>query len=235
MKSSAPNKEISSVFARSYAYLKAAAAIYESSSAIYSGAVHSAMENELTATLLSSLFGGFAGAAENGKQRSLFASALTPDGACNYLDSLLAGYQVYEFTGGLGTGEHRVLEKIKLAALERGCDIEAFYCALSPYKIDHLLIPALQAAFITSNPYHSAKAIKHRTIDMREYLKPETQTRYEEDLSQNYEEFDRCISLALATMKRAKILHDYLEALYIPNIRFEEIDLFFEKTMRRIL
>ncbi len=229
------NKEISYVFARSYKYIKAAATIYECSSAIYSEAIHSAKANHLTAKLLSAIFGDSAKKTGGGKQRSLFASALTPNGYCNYLDSLLINHQVYEFNGGLGTGEYLILEKIKSAAMERGYDVEAFYCALNPHKIDHLIIPNLNVALTTSNNYHSSKAKKHMAIDMQEYMNLDVLERYEEDINQNLEEFDRCMSVALMTIKRAKALHDYLETFYVPNIRFGEIDRLFEKTLLRIL
>ncbi len=127
------------------------------------------------------------------------------------------------------------MEKIKSAAMERGYDVEAFYCALNPHKIDHLIIPNLNVALTTSNNYHSSKAKKHMAIDMQEYMNLDVLERYEEDINQNLEEFDRCMSVALMTIKRAKALHDYLETFYVPNIRFGEIDRLFEKTLLRIL
>ena len=111
------NKEISYIFSRAYKYIKAAATVYEASGAIYAEATDSSKTNQLTARLLSFLFDETASPSEDGKQRSLFASALTPNGYCNYLDSVLTTEKVYEFKGGIGTGEDKILEKIRAAAV----------------------------------------------------------------------------------------------------------------------
>jgi hypothetical protein len=229
------NKKISENFARAYQYIKAAAAVYEGNAAIYSSALDSSKLNRFTAGLISELFAAGAGAAGDGKERGLFASALTPNGYCHYLDSVLTAGRVYELRGGLGTGEHRILEKVKAAAVERGYAVEVFYCALNPYKIEHLVIPDLDAALTTSNNYHRSTVQKHFSTDILDFMKPEVLEHYQEDMQQNSEEFDRLISIALQSIKKAKALHDHLETLYVPNIRFEEIDLLFEKTINRIL
>jgi hypothetical protein len=228
------NAEISYIFARAYKYIKAASSVYEANASIYAEALDSGMVNRLTGRLISYLFSGSTVPAEDGKQRSLFASALTPNGYCNYLDSILTAESVYEFKGGLGTGEDRVLEKIRSAAVARGCDVEVFYCALNPHKIDHLVIPGLNTAFTTSNYYHSATVAKSTTIDMQDYMKPENLAHYNDDIRQNTEEFDNLMAIALLTINRAKALHDRLETYYVPNIRFAEIDSLLEKTLDRI-
>jgi GTPase SAR1 family protein len=229
------NKEISYIFSRAYKYIKAAATVYEASGAIYAEATDSSKTNQLTARLLSFLFDETASPSEDGKQRSLFASALTPTGYCNYLDSVLTTEKVYEFKGGLGTGEDKILEKIRAAAVERGYNTEVFYCALNPYKIDHLIIPGLNTALTTSNYYHSSTVPKSTVIDMQEYMKPDILAHFKDDLGQNIEEFDNLMAVALMTIRRAKTLHDQLETFYVPNIRFGEIDGFLEKTLGRIL
>lgn len=227
------NKDISYIFARAYKFIKAAATIYEGNAAIYSDALDSAKINKLIAKLIFDLFDG-ASISGDGKQRSLFASALTPNGYCNYLDSLLTFGKVYELKGGLGTGEDQILEKVKAAAIERGYNVEVFYCALNPYKIDHLIIPDLNTAFTTSNVYHSSTVEKSETIDMQEYMKPEVLEHYKADIQENIEAFDNLMSVALFTIKRAKVLHDRLETYYVPNIRFGDIDQLFEKTLGKI-
>lgn len=229
------NKEISYVFARAYKYINAAATIYEGNAAIYSEALDSGKINKLIAKLIFDLFDGGYGVTGNGKQRSLFASALTPNGYCNYLDSILTADKVYDIEGGLGTGEALILEKIKAAAIERGYNVEVFYCALNPYKIDHLIIPDINTAFTTSNLYHSSEVEKYEAMDMREYMKSDVLEHYREDIQQNIKEFDNLMSIALLTIRRAKVLHDNLETFYVPNIRFGDIDQFFEKTMGRLL
>lgn len=229
------NKEISYIFSRAYKYLKAAYSIYEASASIYSEALNKGQTNKLAAKLIDDLFDGKDAADEEGKQRSMFASALTPDGYKNYLDTILTSEKIYEFKGGLGTGEDRILERIKTAAKERGYYVEAYYCALNPYKIDHLVIPGLNCAFTTSNSYHESKVEKFATIDINEYMNKDIIAHYKDDLYQNLTEFNNLMSVALLTIKRAKTLHDQLETYYVPNIHFERIDSYFEKILARIM
>lgn len=228
------NKEISYIFSRAYKYLKAADTLYEGSKVIYSEALNKGKFNELTADLIHDLFNGEFSTGEEGKQRSMFVSALTPNGYHNYLDSILTTDKVYEFKGQLGTGEDRILEKIKTAAIEKGYYVEAFYCALNPYKLDHLVIPGLNAAFTTTNYYHESNVKKFATFDMQQYMNKDILDHYKDDLYENLTEFDNLMSIALHTIGKAKILHDELETFYIPNIRFEEIDKYFEETLEKV-
>lgn len=229
------NKEIRYIFSRAYKYLKAAYTIYEGSASIHSEALNKGEINKLAAELINDLFDDEAAAAEEGKQRSMFASALTPNGYSNYLDTILTTEKIYEFNGGLGTCEDRILERIKTAARERGYFVEAYYCALNPYKLDHLVIPGLNSAFTTTNSYHSSRAKKFCTINMNQYMNKDIIAHYKDDLYQNQIEFDNLMSVALFTIGRAKALHDQLETYYVPNIHFEKIDSYFERILARIL
>jgi len=69
-----------------------------------------------------------------------------------------------------GTGTERVIQKIKEAAVERGYDVESFYCALNPYKLEHLIIPGLNVSITTSNDYHSANVENTAEYNLDEYL-----------------------------------------------------------------
>lgn len=228
------NREIGCIFARAYKYLKAAYSVYEDSAAIHGEALYKGELNLAASTIIEQLFEGKGISKQEGKQRCLFASALTPNGFCNFLDTVLAVDRVYEIKGGMGTGEEWILEKIKTAAVERGFNIEAYYCALNPYKLEHLVIPGLSTAFTTTNSYHSSNCRKFACIDMQQYLDPKKLTYHKDDLYQNSVETDNLLSIALSTINQAKKLHDELETYYIPNIDFEAIDRFFEKTMSRI-
>lgn len=229
------NKEISTVFARAYKYLKAAYSVYEDNSAINNMALDKGKFNLFMSLLIEEIFAGLDISNEEGKQRSMFASAITPRGFCNYLDNILAVEKVYEVIGGLGTHEGIMLDKIKTAAVERGYYAEAYYCALNPYKLEHLVIPALNTAITTSNKYHSSRVEKYAIIDMQQFLDLKVLEYYKADMEQNDKEFDNLTAIALQTISRAKVLHDRLETYYIHNINFEAVDAFFERTMARIL
>jgi len=227
-------REIGRLFSRAYRYIKAAFSIYEDSTAINGWALRKGEFNSLAYEMINTLFPGKIAESE-GKQRCLFASAITPDGFKNYLNSILTTEKVYEIRGGLGTGEEQLLEKLKAAALERGLDVEAYYCALNPHKLEHMVIPQLNISFTTSNSYHSSSVYKYAHIDMKQYIDENMISANKEDLYGNQEEFDKLMSVAVNCISRAKALHDKLETYYIPNINFDAIDECFEKTLSRIL
>lgn len=218
-----------------YSYLKAAWAVYEGSAAIYACALNRGEVNAFARTLIRELFCDGGAAAQEGRQRSLFASAITPDGFVNYLDDLLTAGRVYEITAEPGAGAERLLEQIRAEALARGYFTEAYYCAMNPYKLEHLVIPALGAALTTANKYHTSSVNKFSSIDFMQFFDAQGLEARRDDLRQNAEEIDRLLGVALTTLGRAKALHDRLETWYIPHIRFDELDAVYEQTMKKLL
>lgn len=229
------NKEVGKIFARAYRYLKAAAAIYEDTAVIYGWAINSAKVNAVTSKIINALFTPEGIAVKEGRQRHLFASAITPDGLKNYLDSLLTTEKVYEIKGQQGTGTEKVLEKIRTAAIERGYYVESYYCALNPHKLEHLVIPDLDVSFTTSNKYHSAAVDIYAEINLDEYLNQSVIEAYSDTLEYNKTEFDALLVRAVRTVSKAKAMHDHMETYYIPNMDFEAVQLRFEDTLARIL
>jgi len=229
------NKEIGAIFTRAYKYLKAAYAIYQDSIVINNSALKKGELNIFTASLIKDIFDGMDIVSEDGKERSMFVSAMTPKGLFNYLDNVLTADVIYEIKGSVGTCEEKILEKIKIAASERGFYTEAFYCALNPYKLEHLIIPELNVALTTSNNYHKSTVEKQLTIDINDFYDQNILEGFKHDLNQNEYEFNILLNIALETISKAKALHDRLETYYIPNINFKGIDECYEKTMNRLL
>jgi hypothetical protein len=228
------SREIQYLFARAYRYLGAAHAICEGSAAVYADALDRGRANALAADLIEAFFADVP-VGKAGRERRMFASAITPDGFVHYLDTVLTAGRVYEFRGQLGSGEDGILEKVKNAAIERGYDVEGYYCALNPHKLEHLVIPGLDAALTTANRYHRSGVKAHASADMLEYMDRGRVERYRDDLAENEAQADGLLAIALKTLRRAKSLHDELEGYYIPHIRFQEIDRCLEAVLARIV
>jgi hypothetical protein len=160
---------------------------------------------------------------------------MTPNCYCNFLGSILTTKYVYEIKGGLATGEEKILEEVRNAALKHGLYTETYYCAFKPHKLEHLVIPEIDISFTTSNPYHSPRINSCETIDIKHYLNKDMLDRYSDELYQNQEEFDNLLSIGLLNINKAKAIHDRLETYYIPNIDFKGIDECYEKTLERIM
>lgn len=229
------SREVGSLFARAYGYLGAAARIRENSAAIYASSMDEAKVNKTAKQYTDMLFEGIPVAEKPGRQRCLFASAITPGGLKNYIDELVATDNVYVLTGFPGAGTETVLEKIKAAAMERGFSAEAYYCAFKPDKLEHLVIPGIKTAFTTAEKYHSSDVCAVKKTDFRDFLDGRHIERNRSVLEYNQSMFDNLLDKAVETIHEAKALHDEMETYYIPNMDFNAIQKCWEKTMQRIL
>jgi hypothetical protein len=227
-------KEIGRLFGRAYKYLKAAHSVYEDSADIYGRALLRGILNARVSRLEEELFAGAPDSFVEGGERRLFAGAITPEGCHNYLDNLLDVGRVYEIRGGMGTGEEAILERLKATARRKGFDLECYYCALNPKKLEHIIIPGLDAAVTTSNSFHSSSVTKKGVIDVMDYMDEETITACSDDLDQNLGKFVSLMDVAVDCIRKAKAAHDRLETYYIPNVDFDAIDYFFKSTIERL-
>lgn len=218
------SREISRLFARAYHYLHAAFEVYQDSASFFNKALDKIKLSRLIADLEEELFAGKDGEEGEGRERSLFASAITPSGYVNYLNTLLDVSTVYVIKGDMGAGEELLLERLRDTALSKGFDVEGFYCALNPHKLEHLIIPGLDAAVTTSNTYHHAEVPSARIIDMMELMDRKLLEQYRGELEENRQAFDGLMATALASIRRAKENHDALEQFYIPYMDFKAMD-----------
>lgn len=229
------NMEIKRLFERAYRYIKAAAYFHEDSAVIYGWAINPAYISILAGRLINELFQSRGIAEKEGKERRLFASAITPGGLKNYLDTVLVTGKVYAVRGFQGTGTDRLLEKVKLAAVERGYYTESYYCALHPQKIEHLVIPEADVSLTTVNDFHEADVTVCMEIDLNSSLDKRIIARYAGILEFNKEQFDFLLQKAISTIKTAKETHDMIERYYIENMNFEARNKFMEETLAKIL
>jgi hypothetical protein len=227
--------EISGYFQRAYRYLGAAAHIYEDNAVMYRAAMDKTRPRFIAWEFTNMLFDIHPPAGKMGHQRCMFASAVTPDGFVNYLDDLMTLDNIYVFEGFPGSCTEDVLETIKTAALERGFDVEAFYCAFDPFKLEHLILPELNTAFSTIGRYHATDACAVKKVDFREFLDDNIIGKYRSELEYNDNEFDKLLNKAVEMIHNAKQLHDELEAFYIPHMDFDGIKKKQEEITQKIL
>lgn len=230
------NHDISQHFQRSYRYLRAAKSLYDDWKNINLNALDISEVNKKTQQLLSAVFSGI-DTIGSGKIRKLFASAITPEGSVHYLDSLHdTMHHCFIITGQPGTGKSALLSKIIDAAIFKGLDVEAYYCPLDPHKPEHLLIPALETAIMTSAfPHTIFPANTELVINMNECLIKSKRIKYEDELAYNRIYFLQHFQKAISHIKKAKQLHDVLETYYVPNMNFAGVQQLWEKTLQRVL
>lgn len=216
----AANMEIGKLFTRAYRYIQAAFSVYRDIESIHEQAMDHGKANVMINDTIKSIFEGIDVSEIQGKQRHLFASAITPKGFVNYLSSLLTTEEVIALEGNPGTGTERLLERVRQAAAERGIYTESYYCALNPHKLEHLIIPEMNYSITTRNSIHYAEIEPTRVIAFNEYLDDSVLRKFDGELKFNREEFERLMDRAVKSIQRAKSLHDKLESYYVPNMNF---------------
>ena len=85
----ATNQQTSELFQRAYRYIQAAYSIYKDNEVIYNKAMNHGKANVIISETVDRVFEGIGISEIEGKQRHLFASAITPEGLVNYLSSLI--------------------------------------------------------------------------------------------------------------------------------------------------
>lgn len=230
------NREVGKLFQRAYKVLRAAKAIYDDWEAANGEAMNYTIANQKTVDLLDSVLGNV-NSTGYGNVRKLFASAITPNGPVNYLESVVGTMPTqYVVTGAPGTGKATMLHRLMDSAVLKGLDVEAYYCPLDPSKIEHLLIPAIGVAVTTAvEPHKYIPDNVVLTINMNECLQPEIIAKYSEEIAYNQATFQELFEKAISYIQRAKKLHDVLETYYVPNMDFDSVQKLWEKTMARVV
>lgn len=227
------NKEVGESFKRAYRYIKAAYLLYQDSSEMIKQSVSISRINKVSQKFIDIIFKDKEISDKMGKDRKLFASAITPKGLVHYLSTVLDTNKVYSISGKPGTGTEVFLEKIKSAALERAFNVESFYCALDPLKLEHLTIKELDISFTTSNEYHSVDVKFEECIDFDKFINKSFIN--ELVLEENKQNLGILLGVAIKNIAKAKNIHDDVEAYYISNMDFEAVQLCLESTMAKIL
>lgn len=224
------NQKIGEQFKRAYVYLASAKLLQNDLDIIYAksmkGNVHAIFEENI-------IFQEFAEipvSDVSGNVRKLFASGITPKGLVNFADTVLNGYKTYILKGYCAN----CLTHICDIAVNRGFDVEVYYCPFSPDEcIDHLVIPKLNLAFTVSNAYHTFD--KGEVVDFDEFASKYILETYKSEREFAVSEIDRLIKRAVSTIADAKQYHDELEKYYIPAMDFTKLDEVIEKTIKEVL
>lgn len=230
------NKQVNRFFKSAYRYLKAAQSVYDDWEMANVEAIDFGKANKMTADIIGEIFTN--GVVDTlGKERHLFASAITPDGIVNYLETIISDCKdKYVIEGDPGTGKSTLLQKVAEAARERSYDVEMYHCALNPNKVEHVLIPQLGVALTKSIEPHAYPAKgKDKVIDMNRCLDPGIIKKNEPLVRKAEEHFTALFNEAVEYIRLAKEAHDKMEEYYIENMNFEAIARLRNKVLQRVL
>lgn len=224
-------KDISSLFRRAYKYLKSAEPIYYDIEEKYKDCMDFGQVNLLTEHFIYDLFKNASSTGIYQKERHLFGTAITPVGHVDYADSILSGVsKIYHLSGNIGTGKTTFLKRVCDKAIKKGMEVEVYHYPLIKDKLETIIIKDLDIGITTSKLFEG-----RNTIDLDKYLDQYKLAKYEEEINFDKKVFDELINYGISNLKKAKAKHDVIEAHYVPNMRFDEIEALRKEIVNRIL
>ena len=224
------NSKIKQWFSFAYNNLRSAAAVMESVREIYKNTMLPGELYKETSGIINREMSHHPVTLAEGKRKKYFASAITPKGAINHLETLIKGYsKIYVLNAPAGFETSEVLRIVSEHAVHRGFPVEEYYCPMAPEtKMEHLLIPELDMAMVTLNPYHDMELCgedsKIITVEMRDLIDWNRAEPYLETIDFCEKQSDILIRQAIEYLKNAKDEHDRLESYYVPNMNFQKIE-----------
>jgi len=227
------NKEVGKTFRRAYRFIAAAKAVHEDWSNYNNEALNKGKLNKLMEELKEKIF--TTPVTGDASERHLFATAFTPKGIITFVDTILEYYEkVFVLNGGPGTGKTDVLDYISNEALKRGLSVEFFHDPLIPERLEHIFIPKLSTAIVTSNEINQRK-FEGNQIYMDNLLNSYFIGKNKEEIKFDMEMFYELLDKGLKTIASAKALHDHLETYFIPNMDFDKINKVTDKVINKLL
>lgn len=216
------SREIGKTFKHAYRFLGAARCIHDDWSTCNQEALNPSKLNKFKESIKDSLF--TKPVSHMGFDRHLFATAFTPNGIVTFIDNLIEGYEnVYVLNGGPGSGKTSVLQYITDEALKRGYFVEVFHDPFIPERIEHIFIPQLKFALVTSNEINQ-KQLPGKQLYMEDFANSSALARLKNQVEEDRAFFYDLSNKALSIISTCKKLHDDMEVYYIKNMDFEKVN-----------
>ena len=230
-----------------YNYLRGAKAILDNLSMVQEAGIELSELYKLAADIINSEYRSYDISIKAGRCRKFFATGITPGGCVNYCKSLLKNMEkIYLLNVQEGYRNQSFMRVLLEGAIFRGFDVECYYCPMDPEgKIEHMVIPELGTAFITTNKWHDVEPweitsedgrLKDITlIDISDYQSIHYAEKHRALIAQFSTEYADMIQLALWALGKAREFHDEVEKLYIRSMDFSQVDELVEKTVSDIV
>lgn len=206
----------SHAYQRAYRYLAAARLVYDEIEAIHTRAVDFGRLNQMTEDLIARHLPARPAAPVPGPTRRLFASAITPRGPVHFLGHLASemSHRIV-IQGAPGTGRSTLVEKVAQVASQRGLASECFHCPFDPLRVEHLVIPELDLALITSAPPHPWTGSALEVIDTHVALSRERLEPFRRELEEAEHEYLRLFDMAIRSLGQARAQHDQIGRAHV--------------------
>ena len=164
--------------------------------------------------------------AGRGREQIRLLSAVTPKGIIAYRNTIQAlASQIIVLHDEYGAASRLIMDSLRSQALARGHRVITCWCAMAPEdKIDHLLLPELGLAFLTSNSWHPMDLPGQKNVRCTRFENPDTLRCRKKRLRFNRKAAAELLAQASAMQRDAKASHDELEAYYQAAADFSQVD-----------
>lgn len=168
-----------------------------------------------------------------GKEEQRFLSAVTAEGVWFWSSTVrLLCRKIYVIEDDCGAVSKLFMAAVRRLALDAGLNIISCRCTLFPdSKYEHILIPELGLAFLTSNKRHQPEITPYRVIHARRFTNKERLAAHKFRIRFTLRAATELIHEASACMKEARDEHDRLEQHYIPAMDFEKVGQMLKKVL----
>jgi hypothetical protein len=157
-----------------------------------------------------------------------FFGAATCDGSVDFVENIIEPLENrYFIKGRPGSGKSTMLKKLMVHAQMKGLDVEVYHCGFDPNSLDMILFPEINTVIFDSTAPHEYYPSRETdvVVDMYKELVAEgTDEKYAEELADIQARYRGCIKEGVSYLKKAKELHDQLEAYYIEATEFRVVD-----------
>ncbi len=161
-----------------------------------------------------------------GKEYERFFSVITKDGVSLFENTIEAlADRVFLLQDDYGLFSHVMLSEIKVNCLYKGYDVISCCCCATPWKkYEHLFIPELKLAFVSSNKFHPLNIVPYRIINSRRYTNNDAVREKKKRLAFNKNSTEQILSKSIDTMGEIYSCHHKLENIYQKGIDFKKTD-----------
>ncbi len=244
------NEACSKWYQIAYQYLSGAKAMLDGLSMLQKDGIQMSELYKLASDVINREYARHDIAVKAGRVKKFFATGITPAGLQNYVGTLLGMIDtVYLIHVPEGYDNTTFMNVLMDGAVYRGFLVEAYYCPMDPVrKIEHLIIPELSLAFVTTNQWHdmepwevageegeTGKEKEIILVDISDYQSLRFKERNKSILNKMSEHYKMMIEQGIYGLSRAKENHDVVEKMYIRNMDFEKIDALAEDTVKELL
>lgn len=216
------NVAIKGKYTRAFNFFNSAKSIYDdwrnfNNLAVNEKSLHAIITN-LKNNILKDSIGSKAG------EKHAFLTAFTPNGIVTYVDNYINNFDRVIVLNSNGYGfTNKILNELCHEALNKEFFVEVFHNPLIPEEIEHLFIPELSVAIVTSNEINNSK-LKGETVNLDKILDKDLLATVAEEIDYDKLLFYSLIDKGLKVLSETKKLHDKLETYYVSNMDFARVD-----------